>query len=59
VKDLGADGIDIDYEPARDPGCHVDYANKNVSCLADAEYQDVVGRLRAVLPRPYIVTLAG
>lgn len=56
VRNLGADGVDIDFEP-RAPACSPQAGT--VKCATDALLVDVVRRLRAELPRPYVVSLAG
>ncbi len=53
VRDLGVDGVDIDYEPP-DPACR-----PGPACASDALWQDVVRRLRTVLPRPALLSVAG
>ena len=53
VRDLGLDGVDVDYEPP-DPRCR-----PGPACASDAMWQDVVRRLRAVLPRPALLSVAG
>lgn len=57
VRDLGADGIDLDFEPEV-PGCSV-RASGRVSCLSDAAWQDLVGRFRQAFPRPLLLTVPG
>jgi chitinase len=56
VKDFGLDGVDVDYEPTS-PACSSN--NGQVSCRTDQEFINVIKRVRAVLPRPYIVSIAG
>ncbi|WP_035716457.1 glycosyl hydrolase family 18 protein [Azorhizobium doebereinerae] len=56
VRDLGADGVDIDYETDA-PGCVL--AARRVTCPDDALAVRVVEQIRAVLPRPFVVTAAG
>ena len=56
VKDFGLDGVDLDYEPAN-PNCS--NAGGSVTCPSDAEYVSVINAMRAALPRPYWVTIAG
>lgn len=56
VRDLGADGVDIDFEPA-DPACRR-AAAVATACASDAAWRDLVRRIRRVLPRPYIVSVA-
>ncbi len=56
VNDFGLDGVDIDYEPGT-PNCMV--ANGTVSCPSDAEYVSVVKAMRAALPRPKLLSIAG
>jgi len=55
VQDLGLDGVDIDYGPSV-PGC-VQH-DGDVSCKTDAHYIEIIKRLRAALPRPYLLTAA-
>lgn len=55
VKELGLDGVDIDYEPTQ-PGCKV--TSGKVSCASDSQYQNIISKLRAALPRPYIISIA-
>ena len=57
VRDLGADGVDVDLEPAA-PQCAAGSAGK-VRCLSDARWRDAVRRLRAALPRPMLLTVPG
>ena len=57
VRDLGLDGIDIDMEPHA-PGCGRDAAGR-IACQSDAGYIAAVEALRAALPRPAIISLAG
>lgn len=57
VKDLGADGVDLDYETpgsgcARGP-------DGRVSCTDDARFIAVFEDLRRTFPRPYEVSVAG
>ncbi|MGA0562245.1 glycoside hydrolase family 18 protein [Ancylobacter sp. VNQ12] len=56
VRDLGADGVDIDFEPPA-PGCAPRV--ETVICATDAMIVDVVRRLRKELPRPYVISMAG
>lgn len=56
VKDFGLDGVDVDYEI--DPGCVVT-PGQPVKCSVDQQYSQVVSDLRKVLPRPYLLTIAG
>ncbi|MFA5123798.1 glycoside hydrolase family 18 protein [Zavarzinia sp.] len=55
VKDLGADGIDLDYEPPN-PGCERG-ADGRIACASDPIWRDLVRRIRAELPRPYVLTI--
>lgn len=57
VGDLGADGVDFDYETP-DSGC-ARAPDGRVSCQDDARSIAVLQDLRAALPRPLVVTLAG
>jgi len=57
VRDIGADGVDIDFEPA-DPGCRPGPSGR-VACTSDAAWIDYVQRFRRVLPRPYILSVDG
>ncbi|WAC25928.1 glycoside hydrolase family 18 protein [Ancylobacter sp. SL191] len=56
VTDLGADGVDIDYEPTQ-PACLI--RTGWVACASDATFISLVRRLRDALPRPYILSIAG
>lgn len=53
VQDLGADGIDLDYEPPN-PDCNTG-ADGRVVCASDPVWRDLVRRTRAALPRPAIL----
>lgn len=57
VRDLGADGVDLDYETA-DSGC-ARTPDGRIACRDDARSIAVLKDLRAALPRPLVVTLAG
>ena len=56
VHDLGADGVDVDYEPEAQckPG-----PDGRVACDTDRQFIDVVTRIRRALPRPLLMTVAG
>ncbi len=56
VRDIGADGVDLDYEPS-DPGCAA--AAGRVACRSDATWTALVARTRAALPRPLLLTVPG
>ena len=56
VSDLGADGVDIDFEP-RDPACIT--LGGRIACATDAQFIDIVEQTRAALPRPLTVSAAG
>jgi chitinase len=56
VRDLGADGVDIDYEPPS-PGCRA--MAGRVVCESDSTWISLVERFRAVLPRPFVLTIPG
>ncbi len=56
VADLGLDGVDIDFEPA-EPGCRTE--GGKIRCASDRDFADIVTRLRRVLPRPALITVAG
>ncbi len=53
VRDLGLDGMDIDYEP-RNPFCAG--VGGRVSCATDARWEAILRDSRAALPRPMILT---
>jgi chitinase len=53
VRDLGLDGMDIDYEP-RNPFCAG--VGGRVSCATDARWETIVRESRAALPRPLLLT---
>lgn len=57
VRDLGADGVDLDFEPEV-PGCSVRPPGR-VRCLSDAAWQDLVARFRSAFPRPLLLTVPG
>lgn len=54
THDLGADGIDIDFEPQH-PGCNA-AADGRVHCRTDPEWERIVLQLRTVMPRPALLT---
>lgn len=56
VRDLGADGVDVDYETP-DPGC-ARQSDGRIACRAAPAYLDDVARLRAALPRPAMLSVA-
>nr|QOL01084.1 putative extracellular protein CSOL_014 [Pseudococcomyxa simplex] len=57
VKEMGFNGVDIDYEPAFDSV--VCTTSSGVpSCTSDAEFTNVILSIRNALPRPIIVSLA-
>lgn len=56
VRDLGADGVDIDYEP--ETSCAAD-ASGHIHCPTDDTLIEIATKLRKALPRPMILTLAG
>ncbi len=56
VADLGADGIDIDYEPTQ-PAC-LSRAG-TIRCASDTTFLDLARRLREALPRPHFLSAAG
>ena len=56
VGDLGADGVDIDFEPQH-PGCAA-AEDAHVQCATDPLWGQLVQRFRAVLPRPAVLTAA-
>ena len=57
VRDLGLDGVDVDYEPPQ-PQCRGSYGS-GPACASDAMWQSAVRRLRAALPRPALLSVAG
>jgi chitinase len=54
VRDLGADGVDIDFEPAF-PDCQRG-PDQRIRCRTDAVWEALIRRTRAVLPRPFLLT---
>lgn len=56
VADLGADGIDLDYEPPR-PDCRPSAETGRIACASDASWRDLVRRTRAALPRPQMLSI--
>ncbi|NMN59820.1 hypothetical protein FHT36_003735 [Xanthobacter sp. SG618] len=57
VADLGADGVDLDYETSNG-GC-IRTPEGRIACAEDAQSIAVLKDLRAALPRPYVISLAG
>lgn len=57
VKDLGADGVDIDYE-THTPACARGRGGR-VSCPSDALTTKIVEDIRRALPRPFVVSATG
>jgi chitinase len=57
VRDLGLDGVDVDFEPTN-PGC-VRGPTQKMSCASDADWIAYVQRMRRVLPRPYLLAVDG
>ena len=55
VDEFGFDGVDLDYEPSS-ADCKV--SGDSITCSTDQEYIDSVRKLRAALPRPYILSNA-
>ncbi|MGV6875330.1 glycosyl hydrolase family 18 protein [Pseudochelatococcus sp. B33] len=55
VRDLGADGVDLDFEP-EDPQCAAGGEGRIV-CASCASWIDYIGRVRAVMPRPLLLTV--
>ncbi|PWR25484.1 glycoside hydrolase family 18 protein [Zavarzinia aquatilis] len=56
VADLGADGIDLDYEPPR-PDCRPSGEAGRIACASDPIWRDLVRRTRAALPRPAMLSI--
>ncbi len=58
VKAVGADGVDLDYEPPA-PGCSsVKMGGESTyRCASEDVWARIITATRAVLPRPYIVSL--
>lgn len=56
VRDLGLDGVDVDFEPA-EPGCRSE--GGRIRCVSDRDFADAVTRMRRVLPRPALIAVAG
>lgn len=56
THDLGADGIDIDFE-FRQPGCTATVGGQ-IHCQTDAILGRIVRELRTALPRPALLTAA-
>lgn len=54
IHDLNADGIDIDFE-TQYPGCYAT-GEGSLRCQTDDEWNSIVHRMRAVLPRPALLT---
>ncbi len=60
VKALGADGVDLDYEPIA-AQCGRRRLNETLSivCSSDQEWTRLIRQTRAVLPRPFLLTIPG
>lgn len=58
VKAVGADGVDLDYEPPA-PGCASAKINGDSTyrCASEDVWARVIRATRAALPRPYIISL--
>jgi len=56
VNDLGADGVDIDFE-ARLPGCNADGGGR-IHCGTDETWERIIHQIRKALPRPALLTAA-
>ncbi|OYX68289.1 MAG: hypothetical protein B7Y95_20900 [Rhizobiales bacterium 32-66-11] len=56
VRDLGADGVDVDYETP-DPACVA--RGDGMACPGDARSISVIEQVRKALPRPFVVAVAG
>ncbi len=55
VRDLGADGADLDYEPTAG-SCS--WGTGGQSCPGDADFIRIIKQFREALPRPYMLTTA-
>jgi len=55
VRDLGADGADLDYEPTEGV---CSWGTGGNSCPGDQEFISLIRQFRAALPRPYLLTTA-
>ena len=53
VKDLGADGVALDYEPSA-ANCKWDATTK--ACETDLQLTDLIRNVRAAMPKPLLVT---
>jgi chitinase len=56
IRDLGLDGVDVDFEP-RQPGCRNEAGT--IRCASDALWIDYITRFRRALPRPMLIGAAG
>ncbi|WP_141732337.1 glycosyl hydrolase family 18 protein [Oligoflexus tunisiensis] len=55
VRDLGADGADLDYEPTEGV---CSWGSGGTSCPGDQEFIQIIRTFRRALPRPYLITTA-
>ncbi|MGK7868368.1 glycosyl hydrolase family 18 protein [Falsiroseomonas sp. E2-1-a20] len=55
VRDLGLDGVDVDFEPP-DPACRLSAGR--IRCASDARFIAIVEAFRLALPRPALLTVA-
>ncbi len=56
VRDFNLDGVDIDYE-RQGPGCS--WSSGGHTCATDKEFTSIIQRVRAVIPKPKLVTVTG
>jgi len=60
ITAIGADGVDLDYEPQAPNCAPVKIDNvATIKCASDAVWTKIVQRTRAVLPRPYLIGVDG
>lgn len=57
VRDLGLDGVDLDFEPEQ-PNCGP-AADDSWRCASDRDWRRFVAALRSVLPRPALLAVPG
>lgn len=55
VSDFGLDGVDVDYEPS---SYTCSYSGGSGSCTSDSQFISIINRVRAVISRPKIVSIA-
>jgi len=56
ITDFSLDGVDIDYERR---GANCSWGSGGHACATDKEFTSIIQRVRAVMPKPKLVTVTG